>query len=151
MAIQGAMVQTCPQHNAVSPSAVQPTIYVVDDDVGVLGSLHFLLEVEGFSVRTFRSAAALLSVELSDGVDCFLIDYKMPDIDGIDLVRRLPKRGNTAAVILMTCCPDERISERAAAAGIKRVLKKPLLDDNMIRDIHLAIEENQAGGSPATR
>jgi len=145
------MIQTGSQHNAVSPSAVQPTIYVVDDDLGVLGSLRFLLETEGFSVRTFRSAAALLSVELSGGVDCFLIDDKMPDIDGIDLVRRLCKCGNTAAVILMTDYPDEKISERAAAAGIKRVLKKPLLEDSMIRDIHLAIEENQAGGSPATR
>lgn len=145
------MIQSGSQHNAVSLSVVQPTIYVVDDDLGVLGSLRFLLETEGFSVRTFRSAAALLGVELSDGVDCFLIDDKMPDIDGIDLVRRLCKCSNTAAVILMTDYPDEKISERALAAGIKRVLKKPLLEDSMIRDIHLAIEENQAGGSPATR
>lgn len=144
------MIPTGSQHHAVSPSAVQPTIYVVDDDVGVLGALRFLLETEGFSVRTFRSATALLSIELPDGVDCFLIDYKMPDMNGIDLVRRLRKRGNTAAVILMTGYPDEKISERAAVAGIKRVLKKPLLEDSMIRDIHLAIEENQAGGSPAT-
>jgi two-component system, LuxR family, response regulator FixJ len=150
MAAQEAMIETG-SHNAVSPSAVQPTIYVVDDDVGVLGSLRFLLETEGFSVRTFRSAAALLSVERSDGVDCLLIDYKMPDMNGIDLVRRLRKRGNTAAVILMTGYPDEKISERAAAAGIKRVLKKPLLEDSMIRDIHLAIEENQASDGAATR
>lgn len=145
------MIQTDSPHHTALPSAVRPKIYVVDDDVGVLGALHFLLEAEGFSVRTFRSATALLSIELSDGVDCFLIDYKMPDMNGIDLVRRLRKRGNTAAVILMTGYPDEKISERAAVAGIKRVLRKPLLEDGMIRDIHLAIEENQAGGSPATR
>ena len=145
------MIQTDSQHHALSPSGVQSRIYVVDDDVGVLGGLRFLLETEGFSVRTFRSATALLSIELSDGVDCFLIDYKMPDMNGIDLVRRLRKRGNTAAVILMTGYPDEKISERAAVAGIKRVLKKPLLEDGMIRDIYLAIEENQAGGSPVTR
>lgn len=145
------MTETGSHHNAVSPSAVQPAIYVVDDDAGVLGSLGFLLETEGFSVRTFHSAAALLSVELPDAVDCFLIDYKMPDINGIDLVRRLHDRGNTAPVILITDHPDEKISGRAAAAGIKRVLTKPLLEGSLITDIQLAIEENRAGGRPATR
>ena len=42
-------------------SPTKPTIYVVDDDAGVLGSLRFLLETDGFAVRTFRSSGALLA------------------------------------------------------------------------------------------
>jgi two-component system response regulator FixJ len=78
------------------PPSAKPTIYVVDDDAGVLGSLRFLLETDGFTVRTFRSGTAVLSAALSAGVDCFVIDYKMPDMNGIDLARRLrsPGRGS---------------------------------------------------------
>ena len=44
----------------MSSSTITPVIYVVDDDTDVLGSLRFLLETDGFNVRTFRSGAALL-------------------------------------------------------------------------------------------
>jgi two-component system response regulator FixJ len=53
-------------------------IYVVDDDSDVLGSLRFLLETDGFDVRTFRSAAALLNGSVVGEADCIVIDYKMP-------------------------------------------------------------------------
>ena len=62
-----------------------PMIYVVDDDTDVLGSLRFLLETDGFDVRTFRSAAALLNGSIPGEADCFVIDYKMPAMSGIDL------------------------------------------------------------------
>ncbi len=72
---------------ALSP--IQTMICVVDDDPDVLGSLQFLLETDGFDVRTYKSGAALLGDEASDHADCFVIDYKMPDLNGLDLVRRL--------------------------------------------------------------
>jgi FixJ family two-component response regulator len=126
---------------AVTSSGAKPTIYVVDDDVGVLGSLRFLLETDGFSVRTFRSGAAVLSVPYSDEVDCFVIDYKMPDINGIDLVAQLRRRGIGAPVVLITGYPDQNIAVRAAAAGVKYVMRKPLLDDSLIKQIRNAIAE----------
>ena len=67
-------------------------IYVVDDDSDVLGSLRFLLETDGFDVRTFRSAAALLNGSVAGEADCFVIDYKMPAMSGIDLANRLRNR-----------------------------------------------------------
>ena len=70
-----------------------PMIYVVDDDTDVLGSLRFLLETDGFDVRTFRSGAALLNAEVAGEVDCFVIDYKMPAMSGIDLANQLRNRG----------------------------------------------------------
>ena len=119
----------------------KPTVYVVDDDAAVLGSLRFLLETDGFAVRTFRNGTALLNAVGADGVDCFVIDYKMPDINGIDLVGRLRKSEIDAPVILITGYPDENISTRAAAAGVKDVILKPLLDENLVRRIRLAIQD----------
>jgi two-component system, LuxR family, response regulator FixJ len=129
-------------------SPAKPTIYVVDDDVGVLGSLRFLLETDGFTVRTFRSGAALFDAPRSGDADCFVIDYKMPDINGIDLVGRLRARGITAPAILITGYPDAKISDRAADAGVKRVLLKPHLEENLVKSIQEAIQEGTAGAPP---
>jgi FixJ family two-component response regulator len=123
------------------PSSAKPTVYVVDDDADVLGSLRFLLETDGFDVRTFRNGASLLNAVRSTGVDCFVIDYKMPDMNGIDLASRLRNRDIAAPVILITGYPDENISARAATAGVRHVLLKPLLDESLVTRIRGAIQE----------
>ncbi len=125
-----------------TPSSAKPTVYVVDDDADVLGSLRFLLETDGFNVRTFRNGASLLNAAQSSGVDCFVIDYKMPDMNGIDLAGRLRNRDIGAPVILITGYPDENISARAEAAGIRHVLLKPLLDESLATRIRGAIQES---------
>jgi two-component system response regulator FixJ len=119
----------------------KPTVYVVDDDIGVLGSLRFLLETDGFQVRTFRSATALLNATRPTGVDCLVIDYKMPDMNGIDLVGQLRRNDVAAPVVLITGYPDEKISARAAAAGVEHVLLKPLLGDSLVKHIRGAIRD----------
>ena len=91
----------------MSSSPAKPVIYVVDDDPGVLGSLRFLLETDGFDVKTFRSGAALLNAAASNSADCFVIDYKMPNMNGIDLVNRLRNRDIAAPIILITGYPDD--------------------------------------------
>jgi FixJ family two-component response regulator len=120
----------------------KPAVYVVDDDVGVLGSLRFLLETDGFEVRTFRSGAALLGAPAppTDG-DCLVIDYKMPDMNGLDLVASLRGNNIAAPVILITGYPDDNIAARAAAAGIEHVLLKPLLGESLAKHIKTAIDE----------
>ena len=121
--------------------AHKPAVYVVDDDIGVLGSLRFLLETDGFEVRTFRSGTALLSAARPADVDCLVIDYKMPDMNGLDLVAQLRRNNVIAPVILITGYPDEKIADRAATAGIERVLMKPLLGEGLAKQIKNAIQE----------
>jgi len=121
-----------------------PIIYVIDDDTDVLGSLRFLLETDGFEVRTFRSGTALLNGNAATEADCFVIDYKMPTMTGIDLVNRLRRRHCDAPVVLITGYPDENIEEKAAAAGIRHVLLKPHLEDSLASRIRGAIQEGSA-------
>ena len=130
------------------PLPAQPTVYVVDDDADVLGSLRFLLETDGFSVRTFRNGSALLNAVRSTGVDCFVIDYKMPDMNGIDLARRLRNRDMAAPIILITGYPDENIAAKAVAAGVHDVLLKPLLDESLVTRIRGAIQDSHAAAGP---
>ena len=123
-----------------------PMIYVIDDDTDVLGSLRFLLETDGFDVRTFRSAAALLNGTVSGEADCFVIDYKMPMMSGIDLAKRLRNRHADTPIILITGYPDENIEEKAAAVGIRHVLLKPHIEENLVSRIRVAIREGQQVG-----
>jgi len=134
------------------PTPAIPSVYVVDDDAGVLSSLRFLLEADGFEVRTFRNGAALLNAVRSAGADCYVIDYKMPDMNGIDLTGRLRERDIVAPVILITGYPDENIGARAAAAGMRHVLLKPLLEESLVTRIRGAIADNRAAaGSGSER
>jgi two-component system, LuxR family, response regulator FixJ len=122
-----------------------PVVYVVDDDTDVLGSLRFLLESDGFDVRTFRSGAALLNAIAMDEADCFVIDYKMPAMSGIDLANRLRKRDVATPIILITGYPDVNISKKAAAAGINHVVLKPHLEESLLTEIRGAIREIHPG------
>ena len=125
----------------MSSSPAKPVVYVVDDDPAVLGSLRFLLETDGFDVETFRSGPALLNAVASKGVDCFVIDYKMPNMNGIDLVNRLHNRDIAAPIILITGYPDNTIPAKAAAAGVHHVLLKPHLEESLVARIRGAIQE----------
>lgn len=120
-------------------SPAKPRVYVVDDDPGVLGSLRFLLETDGFDVKTFRSGAALLNALTPNGPDCFVIDYKMPNMNGIDLADRLRSHGVLTPIILVTGHPDENIPERAAVAGVRLVLLKPHIEESLAAHIREAI------------
>jgi FixJ family two-component response regulator len=120
-------------------------IYVVDDDDDVLKSLRFVLETEGFNVRTFRDAAALLESSTRNQADCFVIDYKMGDIDGLELAIRLRSVGVLTPVVLITGYPDDNISYKARIAGVLEVVLKPNLEDRLVNCVRTAINSNRSG------
>jgi two-component system response regulator FixJ len=124
------------------PSACRNiTVHVVDDDGDVLTSLKFLLETEGFGVSTFRSGAELLNSTVGRPADCFVIDYRMSNMNGIDLAGRLRDLGRDTPIILITGDPDETIKLRAAGAGIRHVLNKPHIEGNLIGLITEAVAQ----------
>lgn len=120
-----------------------PTVYVVDDDTDVLGSLRFLLESEGFEVQTFRSGEALLTVIAASAVDCLVIDYKMPAMNGIDLASGLRNRDIDIPIVLITGYPDGNIRKKAAAVGIDHVLLKPHIEESLVSHVRAAIGESE--------
>jgi FixJ family two-component response regulator len=130
------------------PSPKKSLIYVVDDDHDVLKSLRFLLETEGFEVRTFRSASALLGSSTPHGADCLVVDYKMAGIDGLELAQRLRDLDIGTPIVMITGYPDESISAKAGPAGVLQVLLKPNLEDNLVECVRNAINPGSATGQP---
>ena len=70
-----------------------------------------------------------------------MIDYKMPNVNGIDLVNRLRNRDIVAPVILITGYPDDSIAAKAAIAGVRDVLLKPHLEESLVARIRGVIRE----------
>ena len=130
----------------MASAAPTPVVYVVDDDTDVLGSLRFLLETDGFDVRTFGAPRPCLNGNVTDEADCFVIDYKMPAMSGIDLASRLRSRHFDTPIILITGYPDQNIEEKAAAAGIRHVLLKPHLEESLVTRIRGALQESPVTG-----
>jgi len=115
-----------------------PTVFVLDDDEAVLNSLSFYLQVEGMNVRTFRTASQLLGESTFPKAGCLVIDLKLPDADGLDLVSSLRGRGVGLPVILITTNPTESTRRKAAAARVV-IVEKPSLGNALPDAIRNAI------------
>jgi FixJ family two-component response regulator len=134
----GGMIDA--KDSPTAPAYQKPMIYVVDDDYDVRTSLRFLLETEGFDVRTFRSGSALLGSATRHRADCLVVDYKMADIDGLELAQRLRSADVSTPIVMITGYPDENISAKANSAGVRQVLLKPNLEDSLVECVRSAIE-----------
>ena len=134
-----ARICTSGDRNIGSPIR-KPLIYVVDDDYDVRTSLRFLLETEGFDVRTFRNGAALLGSATRNRADCLVVDYKMAELDGLELATRLRRLDVATPIILITGYPDGTIHAKASSAGVCRVLLKPNLEGNLVDCLRQVIE-----------
>ncbi len=107
-------------------------ILLVDDDKAVLNSLGFMLETEGFEVRAFSDIGKLLHADSAHEANCLVVDYRMPAMNGLDVLRSLRTRRITAPAILITAQSDKALVGRAEAAGFARVVEKPLLEDELV-------------------
>lgn len=122
-----------------SPPPEPARVVLVDDDLAVLRSLRFLLEAEGFLVDTFQSGAELLLQPKLPSRGCFVIDYCMPVMNGLELLARLRDRKSTLPAILITAQSDAQIELNAARAGVERVFHKPNLHRGLVETIRHAL------------
>ena len=128
-----------------APSVVRPTVLVVDDDLALRNSLKFALELEGFSVAPYRSASELLAQQKLPQSGCLVIDFKLPDMDGLDLLASLRDRAVRLPAVLITSHPSQNLRRRASAANVP-IVEKPLLGNALLDAIHGALGESAHHG-----
>lgn len=115
--------------------AESQVVLVVDDDLAVRESLKFALELEGLGVDACACGAELLAHPKLMRAGCLVLDYKMPDMDGFEVLRALKRRNCHVPVILITGASSCVVRRRAAIAGVRYVIEKPLLDSALIESL----------------
>lgn len=114
-------------------------VIVVEDDDAVRNSLKFALELEGLTVNAYEDGGALLAETSLPERGCLVIDYYLPAMSGLDLVRNLRSREVGLPTILITAKATDAMRRSAAQAGVLRVLEKPLEDSALLDSIRGAL------------
>ena len=110
-------------------------VLVVDDDAAVRKSLKFSLELEGLTVRLYEDGDALLREGRLPDKGCLVVDYYMPAMNGLDVVKSLRRRHVELPAILITAKATSEMRQRAEGAGVHTILEKPLEDSALLDNI----------------
>jgi two-component system response regulator FixJ len=120
-------------------------VHVIDDDDAARDSLSFLLHSAKIAARTYESAPAFLAVVKTASLGCVITDVRMPDMTGIELLRRLRENGNDVPVIVITGHGDIPLAVEAMKFGAADFFEKPYDDDALISAVRVALNRQQGG------
>src|SRR3954447_10239807 len=118
-------------------------ILVVDDEENIGRSLRMILEREGYQVNAVRSAAEFRAFPEYARMDLFLLDVRLPDASGIDLLRELQAAEISAPVIMISGHATIADAVDATRAGAFDFLEKPLGRDRVMVAVKNALEQGK--------
>lgn len=121
-------------------------VYIVDDDRDVRSSISFMLSTGGMQTRAFGSG-----LDFIDSLDhlepgCVLLDIRMPDMDGVEVLAELRKRSIEWPVVMMTGHGEVALAVQTMKLGAIDFLEKPFQEENLRASLARAftlIEKNQ--------
>jgi FixJ family two-component response regulator len=125
-------------------SHATPVVFVVDDDVSVRESLESLIRCAGWQPETFASAQEFLSRPRVLAPSCLVLDVTLPDLNGLDLQKRVAVDRTDMPIIFITGYGDVPMTVQAMKAGAVEFLTKPFGDDVLLSAIRHAIGRSQA-------
>lgn len=114
-------------------------VYVIDDDEALRDSLAFLLSSANFVVRTYDSALSFLGALAGTAPGCIITDVRMPEMTGLDLLRRLESVQAPFPVIVITGHGDVPLAVEAMKHGAVDFLEKPFADDALLSAVRSAL------------
>ena len=118
------------------------TVFLVDDDAGVLKALTRLLRVKGNKVQPYKSPHDFLAHHDPTVPGCAVLDVAMPGLDGLGLQQALTAGGSSRPIIFLTGKGDVPTSVRAMKAGAVDFLTKPVSDHRLLDAIARAEEQD---------
>ena len=123
-------------------------VHIVDDEAPVRKSLAFMLTSSGYTVRVFESAANFLAVakEITNG--CLVTDLRMPDMNGVELLRALRAADAMLPAIVVTGHGDVPMAVQAMKAGAIDFIEKPFEEEVLLGALERAAEQLNARNIP---
>jgi two-component system response regulator FixJ len=124
--------------------SAEVVIHIVDDEEAVRNSLAFLLSISGYAVRVHESATSFLRQAKGLTSACLITDLRMPDMSGVDLLKRMRAENIMIPAIVITGHGDVPMAVEAMKAGALDFLEKPFEDEVIIGAVSRAIEALEA-------
>lgn len=118
-----------------------PAVHVIDDDEAMRASLAFLLDASGLTAKTYESAAQFLEQLDAEPTGVIVTDVRMPQMNGLELVRLLKARGVALPIIMITGHGDVPLAVQAMKAGVVDFLEKPFDEDSLLAAIRSALAD----------
>ena len=122
----------------------QPTVFVVDDDEAVRGSLKLLLKSIGLAAMAYPSAPEVLAAYRIEQAGCLILDIRMPGMSGLELQQQLNGRGAAIPVVFISGHGDIPMAVEAMQHGAFDFLQKPFRDQDLIDRVQRAMERDAA-------
>ena len=119
-----------------------PIVFIVDDDVSVRSALESLIGSAGWVAETFASAQEFLRRPRVAAPSCLVLDVSLPDINGLELQRRVATDRTDMPIIFISGYGDVPMTVRAMKAGAVEFLMKPFKDNVLLDAIRGAIERS---------
>ena len=126
----------------MSPHQNAPIVFVVDDEEPVGDSIAMLLRTVNLPTKVYRDARVFLQEYEPDQPGCLLLDVRMPKMSGLELQQELVARNVTLPVIVIPGHGDVPRAVEAMRAGAMDFVQKPFNDDELIRRVQKALEED---------
>ena len=118
----------------------QYKVYIVDDDAAVRDSLDVLLMAFGYETECFDSGIAFLDACEDVCQGCVLLDIRMPDMSGMEVLTRLHDRRPDLPVIMITGHGDITMAVRAMKAGAVDFIEKPIREEALVESVEAGLQ-----------
>ena len=118
-------------------------VHVIDDDGAARESLTFLLGTAQLTVRSYESAKAFLDIVRTEQFGCVITDVRMPEIDGIELLRRLKAQKIGWPVIVITGHADVPLAVEAMKQGAAEFIEKPYDAEVLLSAVRAALTSHE--------
>ena len=120
--------------------ALEPIVFIVDDDESLRETLTRLVESVGLSARAFESATSFLEAYEPEQPGCLVLDVRMRGMSGLDLLSNLRAGGSALPVIMMSAFGDVATAVRAMKAGALDFVEKPFSNQAMLELIQQSLK-----------
>jgi FixJ family two-component response regulator len=124
--------------------AVNPTVFIIDDDAAVRAATQDLLESLGLRSESFGTAEEFLRSGRPDGPSCLVLDVSLPGVSGLDFQSQLADAGVQIPIIFITGHGDIPMTVKAMKSGAVEFLTKPFLDRDLLDAISKALVRDRA-------
>ena len=129
-------------HKSSSSSDTQPVVYIVDDDLSVRESLEQLIGAAGLQPESFASGEEFLRRERARRASCLLLDYTLPDLNGLQIQEHIVASSPEMSIIFITGHGDVPTTVKAMKAGAVEFLTKPFNAQILLGAIKSAIQRS---------